>query len=389
MRIRVLLSFIIIITLLTGCDKYRFWNLAKLAEISVPSVSNNSVLFFQVKASIQAEGYTDILRAGFVWSDIKALPTINDNVAECVINQQEIQTQLPWPVNTQFYIRAFVENKIGIQYSEPIIINWPGNSNNLPMVQTINPNQIDFFQCEINGLIQNNGGLPITEQGFCYSAFNQSPNLLNVVIANNSGNLNFSNLLSNINENTTYYIRAYAKNLQGIGYGNVITLTTNNYYNPGELGNYGGLIVYSKTDTLGGWNFLEAAPYDVNITTIWGNPNVSIPTSFALGSGKGNTLNIVQQLGPSNPAYAALAAYYFPGNLSGWSLPSRDELTKMRENLYLNNLGNFTPEARYWSSSEDANFPSNAWTVKMTSNAANTATFSKNDSYKVRAIRRY
>jgi len=62
---------------------------------------------------------------------------------------------------------------------------------------------------------------------------------------------------------------------------------------------------------------------------------------------------------------------------------------KMRENLYLNQLGNFTADARYWSSSQDTNFPDNAWAVKMTSNASNTASYAKNNAYKVRAIRRY
>jgi hypothetical protein len=389
MKNRSLFLFVVCSLLLSSCNKYRFWNLAKLAAFNTPMVSNISVQSFQVKATLQTDGHTKILRSGFVWSDINTLPTLNDNVAECELNQEEIQTQIPWPVNTQFYVRAYVENSIGLVYSDPITVNWPGNSANLPVVQTINPNQIDFFQCGINGLIQSDGGLSITEQGFCYSTFNQSPNLLNTVYIDNSGNPAYSSWLTALAENTTYYIRAYAKNLQGVAYGNVITLTTNNYLYPGEVGNYGGLIVYSKIDTLGGWNFLEAAPYDVNTNVSWGNPNVSIPSSCAIGTGKENTLSIVQQLGPANPAYAALAAYYFPGGLNGWSLPSRDELMKMRENLYLQQLGNFTPDARYWSSSEDVNFPENAWAVKMTTTAANTASYAKNNSFKVRPIRRY
>ena len=381
--------FLFSLLLISSCEKYRFWNLAKLAAFNTPVVSNNSIQSFQVKATLQTDGHTDILRAGFVWSDVNALPTLNDNVAECELNQQEIQTQIPWPVNTEFYLRAFVENKIGIQYSELITVNWPGNATNLPVVQTINPNQIDFFQCGINGLIQSDGGLTITEQGFCYSTFNQSPNLLNTVYIDNSGNTVYSTLLTALAENTTYYIRAYAKNLQGVAYGNVITLTTNNYLYPGEVGNFGGLIFYAKTDTLGGWNFLEAAPSDCNGSAVWAFNNNPVTTSFALGAGPANTLSIVQQLGPANPAYAALTAYYYPSGLNGWSLPSRDELMKMRENLYLNQLGNFTADARYWSSSQDTNFPDNAWAVKMTSNASNTASYAKSNSYKVRAIRRY
>ncbi|MEY4141557.1 MAG: hypothetical protein RL110_929 [Bacteroidota bacterium] len=389
MRNSLFFLFVVCSVLLSSCEKYRFWNLAKLAAFNTPVVSNNSVQSFQVRATLQTDGFTDILRAGFVWSDVNALPTLNDNVAECVLNQEEIQAQIPWPVNTQFYLRAFVENKIGVQYSEPLTVNWPGNASNLPELQTINPNQIGFFECSINGLILTNGGLPITEQGFCFSSSNQSPTLLNSTQLDNSGNTSFSALIANLNENTTYYLRAYAKNLQGVGYGNVITLTTNNYLYPGEVGNYGGLIFYAKTDTLGGWNFLEAAPSDCNGNAVWAFNNNTITTSLALGAGPANTLSIVQQLGPANPPYAAFTAYNYPSGSNGWSLPSRDELMKMRENLYLNQLGNFTADARYWSSSQDTNFPDNAWAVKMTSNASNTASYAKSNAYKVRAIRRY
>jgi hypothetical protein len=381
--------FLFSLLLISSCNKYRFWNLKKLPEVSAPKVTSNTIQSFSLESAIIHEGHTNITRSGFVWSDINPSPTIQDNFMESNAAGGILSAQISWPVNTQFYVRAFVENSIGLVYSDPVTVNWPGNSANLPVVQTINPNQIDFFQCGINGLIQSDGGLSITEQGFCYSTFNQSPNLLNTVYIDNSGNPAYSSWLTALAENTTYYIRAYAKNLQGVAYGNVITLTTNNYLYPGEVGNYGGLIVYSKIDTLGGWNFLEAAPYDVNTNVSWGNPNVSIPSSCAIGTGKENTLSIVQQLGPANPAYAALAAYYFPSGLNGWSLPSRDELMKMRENLYINQLGNFTPEARYWSSSEDVNFPGNAWAVKMTTTAANTASYAKNNAYKVRPIRRY
>jgi hypothetical protein len=382
--------FICIIWLLaTGCEKHRFWQLKKLAEIGTPEVTNNTIQSFNLKASILDDGYDDIISTGFVWSDINPLPTLQDNFMVSNATGELLTAQIPWPVNTQFYVRAFVENSIGLVYSDPVTINWPGNSSNLPELQTINPNQVGFFECSINGLILTNGGLPITEQGFCFSSSNQSPTLLNSIQLDNSGNTSFSALIANLNENTTYYFRAYAKNLQGVGYGNVIELSTQNYYYPGEPGNYGGLIVYSKIDTLGGWNFLEAAPSDCNGSAVWASNNNPITTSFALGAGPANTLSIVQQQGPANPAYAALAAYYFPGGLNGWSLPSRDELMKMRENLYLQQLGNFTPDARYWSSSEDVNFPGNAWAVKMTTTAANTASYAKNNAYKVRPIRRY
>lgn len=382
--------FICIIWLIVaGCEKHRFWQLKKLAEIGTPEVTNNTIQSVNLKASILDDGYEEIISTGFVWSDVNSKPTMLDNHLVCPMGNNSINTAINWSVNSHLYVRAYVENSIGIAYSETIEVLWSGDASNLPNVQTSNPNQFDFFGLSINGTIISDGGIPITEQGFCFSSSNQSPTILNSVVINTSGSSNFSEQLSNLNENTNYYLRAYAKNLQGIDYGNVITITTNNYYYPGEQGAYGGLIFYSKIDTIGGWNFLEAAPNDVIGTYQWATVNTSIPTSNALGTGKSNTLTIIQQLGPSNPYYAALAAYYFPSGLNGWCLPSRDELMKMRENLYLSQLGNFVLEETYWSSSQDSNFSGNAWTVKMTNSVSNTASYAKTALYRIRPIRRY
>ena len=383
--------FICIIWLIVaGCEKHRFWQLKKLAEIGTLEVTNNTIQSVNLKASILDDGHEEIISTGFVWSDVNSKPTMLDNHLACPIGNNSYNTVINWSVNTHFYVRAYVENSIGIAYSEPIEVLWPGDASNLPNVQTSNPNQFDFFGLSINGTIISDGGIPITEQGFCYSSSNQSPTILNSVVINNSGSSNFSEQLSNLNENTNYYLRAYAKNLQGIDYGNVITITTNNYYYTGEQGAYGGLIFYSKIDTIGGWNFLEAAPNDVIGTYQWATVNTtSIPTSFALGAGKSNTLSIIQQLGPSNPYYAALAAYYFPSGLNGWCLPSRAELDAMRNNLYLSQLGNFALEETYWSSSQDTNFTSNAWAVKMTNGVNTQVSYVKTSLYRIRPIRRY
>lgn len=381
----------VICLFLAGCNKYRFWNLKKLGEISTPQFTDNNIQSFNIKATLLDDGHSSIKRTGFVWSDINYNPTLQDNHIECTPSNNFINTLISWPVNTILYVRAYIENSIGISYSKSIVLWWPGNVSNLPKVKTINPNQVGFFELSINGEILSDGGLPLTEQGFCYSSSNQSPTTLDSVVVNTSGNSNYSELLTNLNENTTYYLRSFAKNLQGIAYGNMVPITTNNYYYPGESGNYGGLIFYSKIDTLGGWNFLEAAAYDVSDMLPWSFNNTSINTSNILGAGKQNTLSILQQLGIANSPYASLAAYYFPnGYQGGWSLPSRDELIKMRENLYLNQLGGFSAEVTYWSSSQDAGFPNNAWTVKMTNNnISNTITYAKSSQYKIRAIRRY
>jgi hypothetical protein len=68
------------------------------------------------------------------------------------------------------------------------------------------------------------GGVPIIEQGFCYSK-QPNPDINDAVAL--SPNLNL--FLKNLEDGTTYYIRAFAKNRKGIGYGEIISFKTIGY----------------------------------------------------------------------------------------------------------------------------------------------------------------
>jgi hypothetical protein len=382
--------FLLAFGMFFSCEKQNFWNLKKLGEVGSVSVNTNNLASISISADFIHDGHDDVKRIGFVWSDINNLPTLADNFSENDIVENKINATINWTVNTQLYVRSYIENSIGVYYSEPTKINWTGDATNLPSVFTINPNQFSFFELTINGNILSDGGIPISEQGFCYSQTSASPTIANTVVVNTSGSASFSEFLSNLNENTTYYLRSYAKNLQGISYGNAVTITTKNYYYVGETGPQGGIIFFSKIDTLGGWNFLEAAASDVSSSLPWAFNSNSISTSYGLGSGKDNTSNIIQQFGTSNPNYAALAARnYSSVTGSNWCLPSRDELIKMKEVLFLNGMGNFSVDATYWSSSQDPNFNMNAWTVKMSTGIANPSTYGKNTLFRIRPIRRF
>ncbi len=72
------------------------------------------------------------------------------------------------------------------------------------------------------------GGSEISERGFCWST-DRSPTIINDYITDTTSmnELNdFSSLVEDLQKNTTYYIRAYAKNEFGIGYGNEISFKT-------------------------------------------------------------------------------------------------------------------------------------------------------------------
>ena len=73
--------------------------------------------------------------------------------------------------------------------------------------------------------VTNNGGGTVTERGICWST-SPSPTIHDSHIANGSGTGSFTIDMKVLQAGTTYYVRAYAVNEAGAGYGTEKTLTT-------------------------------------------------------------------------------------------------------------------------------------------------------------------
>lgn len=78
------------------------------------------------------------------------------------------------------------------------------------------------------GNITSNGGETITISGICWSTSNQNPTLSDDTTKGNTASGSFTAILTELNSSSTYYVRAYATNRIGTGYGNVVTFNTGN-----------------------------------------------------------------------------------------------------------------------------------------------------------------
>lgn len=81
------------------------------------------------------------------------------------------------------------------------------------------------------GIVTDNGGASILTVGVCYSSTNSTPTIANSVTVDtlttdNAGTQSFNSTLSGLTASTTYYVRAYATNSAGTGYGVTIKFTT-------------------------------------------------------------------------------------------------------------------------------------------------------------------
>lgn len=205
------------------------------------------------------------------------------------------------------------------------------------------------------GNISSGGGATVTARGVCWST-NQAPTVADSKSVDGSGTGAFSSSLTLLSSNTIYYIRAYATNSAGTGYGSEISVSTTGDTTSVALGEtYQGGVVFYINGT--GQHGLIAAPSNQG-TVNWGCEGSYVSgTSTLLGTGQANTTAIVNTCSTSGIAARICDDLVLDG-YSDWYLPSKAELKLMHENLHLQGLGNFQMN-RYWSSSQyDAQF---AW----------------------------
>jgi hypothetical protein len=391
-----IISFLFISVLIIACEKQDNikWNLIGLPIVEDLKITNNSIYKFSLYANFKSVGNDKNAKIGFVITKSNFAPTINNcdsvlNISDNKVGPKIIEVE--WYTSQTIHARAFIINELDTVYTDEILVNWQGNSTNLPQVLTLLPTEIKFYSARLSTQVVSSGNLTLNKLGVLIST-NSTPTLNNSFkVEFNSNQSSYSEIISGLNENTTYYVRGFAENIAGVGLANnIINITTKNFYHIGEVGPAGGLIFYNKIDSIGGWNFLECYPNEVATIFPWNlNINQQLNLGTEIGTGKSNTQSIVSFFGNSTNYAAKFCNQLSFGGYNDWFLPSRDELIEIYQSLFANNIGGFVNDSKYWSSSDDDFFIQNAWCQKMTINtgSVNAISEQKNINLKVRPIR--
>jgi len=101
-----------------------------------------------------------------------------------------------------------------------------GSSNvSLPTVTTSAITNITESSAQSGGNVTNEGTSNVTARGVCWHT-SANPTIANNFTSNGTGTGSFVSDITGLNENTTYYVRAYATNNEGTAYGNEYSFTT-------------------------------------------------------------------------------------------------------------------------------------------------------------------
>ncbi len=166
---------------------------------------------------------------------------------------------------TTYYAKAYVINKGGsITYDSSYVSFTTTNSSYIPSVTTVSATNMTNTTVDVTINVTSTNGYAITERGVVYSSTNSTPTLndSNKTISGTTGSTTVT--LTGLSPNKTYYVRAYAKNSQGVAYGSVKSFSTlsNSDAVP-------GLSTYSVSNVTA-----VAADVEINVTDI-GSSNVT------------------------------------------------------------------------------------------------------------------
>jgi hypothetical protein len=195
-----------------------------------PKVRTVSALLenpFQVRVTGEVTDYGGYTTTRGVCYSTSPIPDTTDMRIWCGTGMGYYDTLVTLPSTGDWYFRTFALNVQGLSYGEIVKVNVQASTTPVPPTVVTDSAVIGVASALIAyGTIVANGGSPVTATGFCYSASPNPDLTTGQVLTNINVFTNFSSVLLGVNPGTTYYVRAFATNAVGTGYGADAVVTT-------------------------------------------------------------------------------------------------------------------------------------------------------------------
>ena len=210
------------LSLLPGCEKIEPERLVMIRTGAVSDVTRTSCVAGGVLLDVGGSGVTG---RGICWSTDPS-PTLDDASFGSGTGKGEFTCVLEGlNPDTRYYIRAYASNSAGTSYgNEKNITTLPQPE--IPSVLTHDVTDIGATSATCGGSVTKDGGSPIIARGLCWGTGPEPSHLSENVIQLGAGSDPWSLEITGLQQDTRYYIRAFATNEMGTGYGNDLEFRT-------------------------------------------------------------------------------------------------------------------------------------------------------------------
>jgi len=187
-----------------------------IPELTTIAVSDITITTAMCGGNITSDGGSTVTARGVCWS-LGQTPTITDSKttdgAGAGTFVSSISDLIP---NTTYYARAYATNVAGTAYGSAM--SFTTQEVFEPVVTTNDLSDITQTTATSGGNVNSDGGSIVTARGVCWSTM-QTPTVADSKTTDGDGEGSFSSAITDLNPNTTYYLRAYATNKYFTGYG--------------------------------------------------------------------------------------------------------------------------------------------------------------------------
>ena len=284
-----------------------------LPEVTTVEPTEIATTSAKTGGNVISDGGSDVTAKGVCWSTSQN-PTLSDSFSTDGIGLGEYLSIINGlTINTTYYVRAYATNEAGTAYGEEFSF---ATLCDLPTVITTAITNVEITTAKGGGNVTADGGAEVTARGLCW-ATHLEPTIEDSFLVEGAGLGEFTCDITGLNENTRYYVRAYATNSVGTAYGSVTTLKT------ADDGTIAG-IEYVDLGLSVKW-----APFNIGATSptecgdyfAWGE----IETKTEYTEANSLTHGIYMEDIGGNPQYDAARAIWG----STWRLPSREEIEEI------------------------------------------------------------
>jgi len=200
-----------------------WWSGAAYPTLTTSSISSITSTSVNGGGNISSDGGAAVSARGLVYATTSN-PTLSNTILTIGSGTGSFSGSITGLTpNTTYYVRAYATNSAGTGYGNEITFQTLPVA--VPTLVTTDASGITQTTVTSGGTISNDGGATITERGIVYGT-STNPTTTNTKVTSGSGTGSFSLNVTSLTPNTTYYIRSYAINSAGTGYGNNITFQT-------------------------------------------------------------------------------------------------------------------------------------------------------------------
>ncbi len=250
---------------------------------------------------ITANGGAPVTGRGICWSTSEN-PTTSDNPIAADISSLTFTCPITGLTpGTVYHVRAYAGNSAGTGYGNDV--SFTTTAAGVPVLTTAAITGITRTTAVSGGNVIENGGAEITNQGVCWST-SPGPTTDDGLTSEDTGSRTFRSTITGLTPGTTYYVRAYAENSAGTGYGNEVNFTTTAAGVPTLT--TGPVSDITRTTAVSGGNVTGDGGADVTARGVcWStSPNpTTADTTTSDGSGSGTFTSSISGLSAGTTYY--------------------------------------------------------------------------------------